>query len=207
MTTGTERIENRILEQANIQADTILQKAQDDATKVIEQAKKEAEKQAIIVRKQAQEKIAEDERRSTSVADLESRKLTLSAKRVVLEKAYEEAYAAFLRLDDATYIQLYQTMVLQSIESGNEEIIPASFDRDRLGQDFVNTINQALKEQNRLGNITLLPPNEQMRGGVIVKDGRMEINLSTETVLQRAREKTESDVARMLFAPSGTEEK
>ena len=89
--TGTEKITQRILQQAQQQAAEIEAQADAQAQSVMERQRSQAERQAAQMIAQAETQSQERRQRVLAVADLELRKKTLSAKREVLDAAFERA--------------------------------------------------------------------------------------------------------------------
>ena len=76
-------------------------------------------------------------------------------------------------------------------------------DVQRLGQDFVNLLNQALQRAGRRAEVTLAHERTDIAGGCVVCSGGMEVDCSHQALLRAVREKTEGEINHMLFAQEG----
>lgn len=200
---GTEKITQRILQQAQEQAAELRQQAEQAAAQAKQRACAKAEQDAQAIAAQGQTECRERQNRIIAVADLEMRKRRLAAKRQVLDEAFEAARTALAQLPEAEYRALYIKAVLAAVEKGDEQIAPAQADVQRLGQDFVNLLNQALQRAGRRAEVTLAHERTDIAGGCVVCSGGMEVDCSHQALLRAVREKTEGEINHMLFAQEG----
>ena len=151
----------------------------------------------------ALERLRERRQRVLAVADLELRKKTLSAKREVLDAAFERAQQMLCDMQDEAYTALYQTLVLQAVQTGDAGIRPSKAEAQRLGEGFVQQLNEQLTHRGLPAHIQLLPVHPTLASGCMVVRGDMEVDLSAPAVLRNLREQAEGEIAQMLFAKEG----
>lgn len=194
----TEKITQRILEEAREKAQAIRAEAESAAGSVVSEARERAQ---ILTQKAdaaAKDSLSDVERRFVAVAELDAKKYRLGAKIQVLDEAFREAESAFLAMEPAAYRAVYERIVLSAVSSGREGIAPAA-DETRLDQGFVDGVNATLRAQGRTGELVLMPKREDISGGLILLEGSMEINLSTAAVMRQVREEIEGQTADLLF--------
>ncbi len=146
------------------------------------------------------EKLAEDQRvKLVSMAELEIRKDVLALKQEMIETAFEGAISKLLEGDEERYSALLKKLILNADPQGDEELILNRSDRKRIGDDLIREINETLLEARRKGDLRLSPEVRQIRGGVILRRGRKEVNCSVESIIYSKRDELEAKVARILF--------
>ena len=194
----TEKITQRILEEAREKAQAIRAEAESAAGSVVSEARERAQILTQKAEAAAKDSLSDAERRFVAVAELDAKKYRLGAKIQVLDEAFREAESAFLAMEPAAYRAVYERIVLSAVSSGREGIAPAA-DETRLDQGFVDGVNATLRAQGRTGELVLMPKREDMSGGLILLEGSMEINLSTAAVMRQVREEIEGQTADLLF--------
>ena len=194
----TEKITQRILEEAREKAQAIRAEAESAAGSVVSEARERAQILTQKAEAAAKDSLSDAERRFVAVAELDAKKYRLGAKIQVLDEAFREAESAFLAMEPAAYRAVYERIVLSAVSSGREGIAPAA-DETRLDQGFVDGVNATLRAQGRTGELVLMPKREDISGGLILLEGSMEINLSTAAVMSQVREEIEGQTADLLF--------
>jgi len=146
------------------------------------------------------EKLAEDQRvKLVSMAELEIRKDLLALKQEMIETAFEGAISKLLEGDEERYSALLKKLILNADPQGDEELILNQSDRKRIGDDLIRKINETLLEAKRKGELWLSRESRQIRGGVMLRRGRKEVNCSVESIIHSKRDELEVKVARILF--------
>ena len=140
---------------------------------------------------------AADERveRLASVAQLDARKLELSAKQEMLARAYDRALEKLTGLPDGAYTDLLAQLAVEASSTGREAVILSPKDRARYGKAAVTRANEKLGD----GHLTLSEQTRPIQGGLILSDGDVEVNCSLETLVRLIRGETDREVAKVLF--------
>ncbi len=146
------------------------------------------------------ERLAEDQRkRLLSMAELEIRKDVLAVKQEMIEKAFEKSISELLEGDEERYSALLKKLILDADPEGDEELILNQKDRKRIGDGFIREINDILLKAHKKGELRLSRESRPIRGGVILRKGRKEVNCSVESIIYSKRNALEASVARILF--------
>ncbi|MBS4960675.1 MAG: hypothetical protein KHZ62_07665 [Clostridiales bacterium] len=199
---GIEKLTGRIANEADEQVNSILAAAQKEAGELI--LAKETEAKAFYEeavekgKKAASQKIE----RMESVARLEIKKQMLSVRQNMISEAFRLAEEALTKLDEAKKIELLAALAAESSESGKEEMILTKSDKDQLGEKVAEKANEFLSTKGKTAQLTVSSDTREISGGLILKDGSIEINCSFETLLRFRREELAADVSDILFKES-----
>lgn len=196
------KIVERILRDAQREAEAILAQAQERAAGIIAQGEREAEKLRQEILEKAQGDAAERQRRIISMDALEGRKATLAAKETLLEEAFARAHEGLVEMDTPSYQKIIRSLLLSAVQTGTEEVIIAPADADRISPEFIQAINAQLQRQGRAGSLTLKIEDRPLQGGFILRSGGIDINNSFAALLKSVREELEPEAAAILFPQS-----
>ena len=226
---GIEKITGRIEADAQKEIDTLLAGANSRAEEIRAAAQAQAKRESEEARARWEMTAAEREKRLESMAEMESRKLILSAKQEVLDEAFAMALEKLCTLPDEEYIELLAALAVKAARTGREKVIFSQKDRNRVGKAVVTRANDALARQvaPRLpgdltgtkagaildkvvtgasailagtGMLTLAEETRPIQGGIILSDGDVETNCTFETLVRLQRESMAGEVAQLLFA-------
>lgn len=225
---GIEKITARIAADAQVEidalrADTDVQCA-DIARRYDEQARREAEAILAKGRADAEQQVE----RLDSVAALEGRKRTLAAKQEMMDRAFELALDKLCALPRDEMVELLAALAVRAARTGREEIILNAQQREELGPDVCERANAALARavapklpqeltDTKVGAfvgkvvagvsaiaqgtalLTLADEIRPIKGGLILRDGDVEVNCAFETLVRLQRGELERQVAAILF--------
>ncbi|MFZ5985678.1 MAG: V-type ATP synthase subunit E [Bacillota bacterium] len=196
---GVEKLKDRILEEARLQADANTKRAQDEAADIIEAAGKEAETKRKETIEKAKREAVEVKKRLIAVAELEARKERLKAKQEIVEEAFDKTLEKLNSLPDPEYQNILSDMIVNSVGSNSVEIVLSPKDKNKLSQTFIEDINKKLLAKGVTGSVRLADETRNINGGFILKSGDMEINYSFEAIIRMKRDEIESEVINSLF--------
>jgi V/A-type H+-transporting ATPase subunit E len=89
------------------------------------------------------------------------------------------------------------TLMLEAVETGDEEVIVDKNER-RIDKKFIQSINQQLASP-RKGNLKLSEDRANLKGGFVLKRGKIKNNVSVEVLLIQAHKELEIELAKELF--------
>ncbi|MDE7053600.1 MAG: V-type proton ATPase subunit E [Oscillospiraceae bacterium] len=227
---GIEKITARIETDAKAETAEILREAEEKAAAVRAQYEAQAKQEAEEAKKVGIEAARRQAERLESAAQMEAKKQLLAAKQASLNEAFDKAQAKLLALPDDQYAELLAKMAVKAAKTGREEIILNAKDRDRVGPQVVAKANvllaEAVKPQpagkaakggkagavlsavvtgaNALlqgtAMLTLSQETREMAGGLMLRDGNVEVNCAFETQLRVLREEMAAEIAGILFS-------
>jgi V/A-type H+-transporting ATPase subunit E len=188
----------------------ILAEAEAEAGKIREKAReKEAAEQAQIdeqlaeYKKQTEilsQKAAESKKlHLLATARMQIAKDFLAEKRKILDEVFTQAREQILNLPDDQYRQLIINLMLKAVETGDEEVIIDKNER-RIDQQLIDQVNERLRSNNSKGNLKLSDKRQNIKGGFILKRGKIKNNVSLDVLLAQGRRDLEIELAKELFS-------
>jgi len=196
---GIEKITEKITSDATSFVSETLSAAKAEAATIAAKYAEEAKNESAEMIARGNDQASERERRICAVAQLEARKTILAKKQELISATFDKAAAKLSELDDASYVALLCKFAVENVQSGNEQIILTESDRSRFGKQVVIEANKSLEAANRPHNLTLSEETRAINGGLLLKDGNVEINCALDTIVSRLREEMALDVANALF--------
>lgn len=194
-----EAIIDRILSDARQRASQIEVEGRAGIQSIQSQCEETVRNLQEASRKKA-ERLAEDQRRRLlSMAELDIRKEVLALKQEMIGTAFERAISKLLEGDEERYSALLKRLILNGDPEGDEELILNQKDRKRIHDGFIRGINETLLKAHKKGEMRLSRESRPIRGGVILRRGRKEVNCSIESIIYAKRDELEAIVARILF--------
>ena len=225
---GIEKITARIQQDAGADIEAIRTQAQAQAAQIQEQyaaqAKAQAEKAATACKQAVQQRME----RLEGAAEMEGKSRRLAKKQDCIDQAFAQAEKRLLTLPEAEYVELLAKLAARSAATGREEIVLNARDRSAVGQKVAARANQLLAQAaapdlpeelkaSKAGGIltkvvtganallqgtamlTLAADTAEIQGGLILRDGQVEVNCAFETQLRLLRESLAGQVAQILF--------
>ena len=197
--TGIENIKGRILADAENKASEIIKEAEQKAEVIVNKAKEKAFDKAKEIERKSQYEANERKRIIHSMVELGIRKDILSAKQEVLCKVFDEVQNRINTIPKEEYEKILLSMLIETVETGNEEIVMSKNDSGRISPDFISKAKEELKKAGKPAGIKLNMEDVDFGGGFIVKGKGIEINNSFEAILKMRRDEIEPIVAELLF--------
>lgn len=225
---GIEKITARIEQDANADIAAQMKAAEEKAAAIRSQYEAQAREETAKAAENAEKAALQLVERAESAARMDAKKLTLSAKQECIDKAFAQAAKGLLTLPEEEYVDLLARIAARSAQTGREEVLLNQRDRDAVGAKVVSRANQILAKSvapnlpqelksSKAGKIidkvvtganavlqgtamlTLSQETRDITGGLILRDGNVEINCAFETQLRLLREEMAADVAKVLF--------
>ncbi len=189
-----ENITSKILSDAKNNADSSLMSAENTRQEIINKAKSEAE----VIMKTEAERAAKDavelKNRRVSAAELQGRKMLLSAKQEAIKKSFDTAIEKLKAMPEDEYLS-FLTQGILNIPNSEGTIILNAKDRENIGERLVKAVNEKLgAEKVELSKNTVLAS-----GGFVLKKGSVEINSTFETLLDSIKDELTGSIANVLF--------
>ena len=226
---GIEKITARIEADCQADVAAILAEGQAKADKVKAEYVEKAAAQAKATEEAGVQAAQRQLERLESAAQMDAKKQLLAAKQACLDDAFAGAKQKLLAMDDDQYAALLAKLAVNAAKSGREEIVLSQRDRDRVGAMVVSKANAILAEASAPGvagtlkgskadnllsrvvtganallqgtaQLSLSKDTADIEGGLILRDGNVEVNCAFETLLRMLREDMAAQVAGILFA-------
>ena len=226
---GIDKITQRIGADTQAEIDRILADAAAQAEAAADKFRTQAEAEDRDLLAKSERTAAEREERLVSAAQMEARKTLLTAKQEMVEKAYVLALEKLCALPDDQYTEILAALLVKASSTGREEVILSPEDRKRVGKAAVAKANEILAKaaapelpkeltESKVGAVinkvaanvsaiakgtamlTLSEETRPMRGGFILKDQKVEVNCTFDTLVRLQKAETAGAVAKKLFA-------
>lgn len=197
--TGTERIKERILQDAEADARRCLDEARAQADAILADAAAQCKRATDEAERRLEAAKAAQLQRSEAALQSETRKQALSVRQQLVQGVFEKASDVIVNLPDADYSALLTAMVMQTSWQGNAEIVVSSRDRNRLGDAWLRAIDAQRAAAGLSGTTCFAADLLPRDGGFVVRIGEMEINGTLPVILAGIRPRVEAHVARTLF--------
>ena len=191
---GMEKITARMKEDAARSLSELNAQTEQELRRIREESAARAEKERETAGGRAHLAAQERYERLCS-AEMETRKLTLSAKQKVLAETYDRALEILCSMPREQYLSLLVRLLKAAGGKGNEKIALSAKDRDEIGETLVERANKELN-----AHYTLAGEAADIRAGLVLISKECDVNCSFETLLALSREKTERGAAKLLFA-------
>jgi V/A-type H+-transporting ATPase subunit E len=196
---GVEKVTRKIAADADARSEEILTEARRRSEEILARARDEISRMEEETERLAGIVEREETERHIALATLENRKAVLREKRTLIERAFEQALEQLASRDKKAYQRMIRNILLQVVESGDEEVIISDHDRSRLDDAFLRDLNATLAKKGRNGALTIPREAAPIRGGFLLRSGRLGIDCSLDALLDTAREELEIEVSRLLF--------
>ena len=177
----------RALSELNVQTEQELQRIREESAARAEKERETADERAHLAAQERYERLC-------SAAEMETRKLTLSAKQKVLAETYDRALEILCSMPREEYLSLLVRLLKAAGGKGDEKIALSAKDRDEIGETLVERANKELN-----AHYTLAGEAADIRAGLVLISKECDVNCSFETLLALSREKTERGAAKLLF--------
>lgn len=194
-----DNLKNKILSDDRATAESILNEGKEKAQKIIDEANKKAE-EIISGMKEKSEKDGKDKMdRMISRAKLDARNNILKAKQSAIDKVLNKVLDKVSNMDDEEYSIFIENLLLNNVETGDEEIIFSPKDKARIKDALIVKVNGKLIEKGLKGQLKISSETRNITSGFILKRGGLELNCSIDSQIRILRDSLEGEIAYLLF--------
>jgi len=193
----TEQVVEKILSEAKAEADKIKAEARDKASKQEAELKAKLEEFRKETEGLAAKAAKEKKKRMLAGARMDMRKEHLTAKVELLNEVFEKTREKINSLPEKEYQEFMESLMHKAIESGDEEVIIGTED-GRLSNGLIKSVNRKLGPGFK-GNLQLAKDTANIDGGFILRRGKIQVNVSVDVLLEKAREEMEIELSNDLF--------
>ena len=191
---GIDKIIEQIEKNSASACESVISEAQLKADAVIAQAKEQAQRIADEGKDKTAARVADIKKRGDSAAELEEKRIMLSAKQSIISRMLGDGLASAKALPDGEYFELIEKMVSEYSQPEDGVIFFGSKDLGRLPEGFIDRLNSASK-----GGLTLSEDAADIEAGFILKYGGIEQNCSFDAVFAGESEYLSDKAGRLLF--------
>ena len=197
---GVEEVIEKILADAKAEAESIKKQAEEkeaaERAKLNEQLDEYRKQTEVLAQKRGQDR----KLHLLAAARMDVAKEYLAEKRKILDEGFAQTQQQLRDLPDDQYRKLMTKLMLEAVETGDEEVVIDSQER-RIDQEFIKQVNRQLGPGYK-GNLRLSDERQNLGGGFILRRGKIKNNVSIDVLLAQARKELEIELARELFVNS-----
>ena len=196
---GIEKISQRLVSDAQAEIDALNAETAEKREAILAEYRQKAQ-EAYDNRMQEGTVACEARiRRVRSTAETEARKAILAFKQEMVSDAFAAALKKLTELPRDEYVQFLATLAAKAASYGTEELVFNAKDAAAVGKDVAKAANSLLREKGMTGGLTVAEETREIPGGVIVRQGNIEVNCAVDTLVQMRRGELASQVAEILF--------
>jgi len=187
-------IKAKIEEDARAEAEEILSSARSQAEKIHRQTEEEIRRMEETQKKRLEAEIPEILRRKEIVAKLDVNNQDLTARRTLIDEAFEAAKRLMcgMKADEAR--RFAETLLLKAVET-REEWLLVGRDEKALDATWLQQCNE-----KHGWNLKMAEEKAPITGGFILRRGLVDVNCSWEMLIRTAREELEAETVKKLFS-------
>lgn len=138
--------------------------------------------------------------RLQSTAAMEAKKSILAMKQESVANVFEETVNKLCALPEEQYIDFMAKQAGHAASTGLEEIVFNAKDKAGCAKAVTKAANEILKKRGLLPKLTISEQTGNFRGGLVVKQGDIEVNCTVEKLVELSKGELASMVAGVLFA-------
>ena len=196
---GIDNITRRIGEETQIEIDEIRKKADEECEDIKTKYRQLAEEEYWKILNKGKQDAENRAQRMRSVAQAEVKKQMLSLKQEMIGRAFDKAVEKLLSMPEDEYVEFLKSLAVKASRTGKEQIILSPGDRTRYGKKIAVAANEALQAKGKTASLTLSEKTGAFRGGLILSEGRIDVNCSIETIVELRRNELAGEVAKLLY--------
>lgn len=196
---GIEKIISHIKADSDAECKAIAEEASKKCEEIMAQYEKSAKDKYEKILNTGKQDAETHIDRLGHIAVLESKKQILTAKQEMVSLAFDGAIQMITELPESDYISLLVRLAVSAARTGREQVILSASDKARYGNIVCIKSNEVLAATGKPAALTLSEQTRNIRGGLILTSGDIEVNCSVETLVLQLKNELSSKVAGILF--------
>lgn len=196
---GIEKLVARILADAENECAAVKKESDERCAAIKADAEKKAQDEYWRLVREGVKDTEQRVQRMDRTARLEARKSVLNMKQETVSRAFELAKDKIAELPERDYVAFLAREAADAAVTGQEEVILCKRDRDNVGAKAVKAANELLAAKGMTALLTLSDTTREMAGGLVLKQGDIEVNCTVDTLLELIRGELAARVAEVLF--------
>ncbi len=187
-----EAIIKKIEDDAAAKAAKITSEGEEKANSILDAARKECEQQLVAARAEIERTTEDTLSRSRTVAELDAKRLLLDAKLNILDRVFARALEKLVALDKDAMRELLFGMLTYA-ENGDEVIL------NERGRALISAKDLKAYAQERGVSLKLSKEVGSFEGGLVLRQGGIDKNLTFASELAILRDSEEAEIAKQIF--------
>ncbi len=196
---GIDRITDRIEADAREQAKAIIAEAEAKCAEIRKENEKKAQERYLQLIRNGTKDCERGLERRKSAAEMDAKKSVLALKQDCVAEAFDMAKRRLADMPEDSYVGFLASLAASAAADGSGEIVLSARDRERCGKAVLERANAALAAKGLTPALTLAADSREISGGLILRQGGVEVNCSIEALVEALKGPMTADVARTLF--------
>lgn len=196
---GIDKITSRIIADAEAECAAVKKESDERVAAIREENERRAQEEYLRLVREGVKDTEQHVQRLDRTARLEAKKSILNMKQETVSRAFELAKGKIAELPERDYVAFLAREASEAAVSGQEEVIFCERDRKSVGAKAVKAANELLAAKGMPGMLTLSDTTREFSGGLMLKQGDIEVNCTVDTLLDLARGELAARVAEVLF--------
>lgn len=196
---GIDRITDRIEADAREQAKAIIAEAEAKCAEIRKENEKKAQERYLQLIRNGTKDCESGLERRKSAAEMDAKKSVLALKQDCVAEAFDMAKRRLADMPEDSYVGFLASLAASAAADGSGEIVLSARDRERCGKAVLERANAALAAKGLIPALTLAADSREISGGLILRQGGVEVNCSIEALVEALKGPMTADVARTLF--------
>lgn len=196
---GIDKITSRILAEAEAECAAIKADSDKRCAEIAAEAEKRAKEEYLRLVREGVKDTEQRVQRLDRTARLEAKKSVLNMKQEAVTRAFNLAKDRIAQLPERDYTGFLAREAAEAAVTGEEEVIFCERDRKAVGAKAVRAANELLAAKGMPATLTLSDTTREMAGGLVLKQGDVEVNCTVDTLLDLIRGELAARVAEVLF--------
>lgn len=196
---GIDRITDRIEADAREQAKAIIAEAEAKCAEIRKENEKKAQERYLQLIRNGTKDCESGLERRKSAAEMDAKKSVLALKQYCVAEAFDMAKRRLADMPEDSYVGFLASLAASAAADGSGEIVLSARDRERCGKAVLERANAALAAKGLTPALTLAADSREISGGLILRQGGVEVNCSIEALVEALKGPMTADVARTLF--------
>ena len=196
---GIDKITSRIIADAEAECAAVKKESDERVAAIREENERRAQEEYLRLVREGVKDTEQRVQRLDRTARLEAKKSILNMKQETVSRAFELAKGKIAELPERDYVAFLAREASEAAVSGQEEVIFCERDRKSVGAKAVKAANELLAAKGMPGMLTLSDTTREFSGGLMLKQGDIEVNCTVDTLLDLARGELAARVGEVLF--------
>lgn len=197
---GIDRIKARLISDAQAEIEQLSAETAAACGQIAAEYEQKAQAEYWRIVKEGTKDCEAHAERLASAADMEARKSVLAFKQEMVGKAFSDAIDKLVNMPKAEYTAFLASLASNAAVCGTEELVFSPRDAAAVGEGVAKAANALLKEKGIKGGLTVSDETRDIPGGLIVRQGDIEVNCAIDTIVDLSRNELSAQVAEILFA-------
>ena len=196
---GIDKITSRIIADAEAECRDVKRESDERCAAVRAENEKRAQDEYWRLVREGVKDTEQRVQRMDRTARLEAKKSVLNMKQEAVSRAFDLAKDKIAELPERDYVAFLAREAAEAAITGQEEVIFCERDRKSVGAKAVKAANELLAAKGMPGLLTLSDATRDMAGGLMLKQGDIEVNCTVDPLLDLTRDELAARVADVLF--------